>query len=130
MGIIFIIWSNDTFAYIGGSLMGKNKMYEKVSPGKTWEGTIIGIVLCVSVGFVLNLDHTFTSNWLWPVIALFVGVFGTIGDLVESALKRKAGVKDSGKIMPGHGGILDRFDSLLFVSPFLFLIIKLLENLA
>lgn len=128
LGIILLIWSNDTFAYLGGSLFGKNKMYEKVSPGKTWEGTIIGVILTIGVGLVLNYDHTFSSPIIWPAIALFIGVFGTIGDLVESWMKRKAGVKDSGNIMPGHGGILDRFDSLLFVSPFLFVMIKALEK--
>lgn len=128
LGIIFLIWSNDTFAYLGGSLFGKNKMYEKVSPGKTWEGTIIGVILTIGVGFILNLDHTFSSPILWPAIGLFIGIFGTIGDLVESWMKRKAGVKDSGTIMPGHGGILDRFDSLLFVSPFLYVLIKTAEH--
>jgi phosphatidate cytidylyltransferase len=128
LGIILLIWSNDTFAYLGGSLFGKNKMYEKVSPGKTWEGTIIGVLLTIGVGFVLNINNTFSSPVLWPAIALFIGIFGTIGDLVESWMKRKAGVKDSGNIMPGHGGILDRFDSLLFVSPFLFVMIKSLEK--
>jgi len=127
VGIIFLIWANDTFAYLGGSLFGKNKMYERVSPGKTWEGTIIGVILCVAVGFTLNLNHTFSSNWLWPVIALVVGVFGTLGDLIESLMKRKAAVKDSGTLMPGHGGVLDRFDSLLFVSPFVFVLIKVAE---
>lgn len=130
LGIIFLIWANDTFAYLGGSLFGKNKMYEKVSPGKTWEGTIIGVILCVAVGLVLNLDHTFKYSYTWPLMALFVGVFGTIGDLIESLMKRKAGVKDSGSLMPGHGGILDRFDSLLFVSPFVYLMLKLAENLS
>jgi phosphatidate cytidylyltransferase len=128
LGIILLIWANDTFAYLGGSLFGKNKMYEKVSPGKTWEGAVIGVILCIGVGFVLNMDHTFKNNLVWPLIALFVGVFGTIGDLIESLMKRKAGVKDSGNLMPGHGGILDRFDSLLFTSPFLFVILKLVES--
>lgn len=128
LGIVFLIWANDTFAYLGGSLIGKNKMYERVSPGKTWEGTIVGVICCIAVGFVLNLNHTFSNNWLWPLIALVVGVFGTIGDLVESLMKRKAGVKDSGTIMPGHGGVLDRFDSLLFVSPFIYLILKVAET--
>jgi phosphatidate cytidylyltransferase len=128
LGIIFLIWANDTFAYIGGSMYGKHKMYERVSPGKTWEGTITGIICCVLVGFVLNLQHTFSSQWLWPLIAFFVGVFGTVGDLIESLIKRKAGVKDSGALMPGHGGVLDRFDSLLFVSPFVFVILKLAEG--
>ncbi len=128
IGIIFLIWANDTFAYIGGSLYGRNKMYERVSPGKTWEGTLTGIACCVAVGFLLNCNKTFSSQWVWPLIALFVGVFGTIGDLIESLMKRKAGVKDSGSIMPGHGGVLDRFDSLLFVSPFVFVILKLAEG--
>lgn len=128
MGIIFLIWANDTFAYIGGSMYGKNKMYERVSPGKTWEGTLTGVVCSVSVGFILNYHNTFSNQWIWPMIGLFVGIFGTIGDLIESLMKRKAGVKDSGSIMPGHGGILDRFDSLLFVSPFVFVILKLTEG--
>ncbi len=127
LGIVFLIWANDTFAYLGGSLIGKNKLYERVSPGKTWEGTIIGVIMCVGVGFVLNLNSTFNSNMVWPSIALLVGVLGTVGDLVESQIKRQAGVKDSGTLMPGHGGILDRFDSLLFVSPFVFTILSLLE---
>ncbi len=126
LGIIFLIWANDTFAYLGGSLIGKNKMYERVSPGKTWEGTAVGVVCAVGVGFILNLDHTFSSPAIWPLIGLFVGVFGTIGDLIESLMKRQAGVKDSGNIMPGHGGILDRFDSLMFVSPFVYFIIEFL----
>jgi phosphatidate cytidylyltransferase len=130
VGIIFLIWANDTFAYLGGSLIGKNKLYEAVSPGKTWEGTVVGVIACVGVGFVLNLNHTFSTNYWWPLIALFVGVFGTVGDLIESQMKRKAGVKDSGSIMPGHGGILDRFDSLMFVSPFVYLIIKFSESAA
>jgi len=128
LGIIFLIWANDTFAYLGGSLIGKHKLYERVSPGKTWEGTVVGIILCVAVGFVLNMNETFSSKWVWPLIALFVGVFSTLGDLIESQMKRKAGVKDSGTLMPGHGGILDRFDSLLFVSPFVFVVLKLLQE--
>lgn len=128
LGIIFLLWANDTFAYLGGSMMGKRKLFERVSPGKTWEGTFIGVLFCVAVGFVLNLNNTFASQWTWPLIALFVGIFGTIGDLIESLMKRKAGVKDSGTLMPGHGGVLDRFDSLLFVSPFVFVILRLVES--
>jgi phosphatidate cytidylyltransferase len=128
LGIIFLMWTNDTFAYIGGSMFGKKKLFERVSPGKTWEGTIIGVLFCVVVGFLLNCNGTFSSQWVWPLIALFVGVFGTMGDLIESLMKRKAGVKDSSSLMPGHGGILDRFDSLMFVSPFVFVILKLAES--
>lgn len=128
LGIIFLLWVNDTGAYLGGSLFGKHKLFERVSPGKTWEGTIIGAAFCVGLGFVLNIDNTFTSQWTWPLIAICIGVLGTIGDLIESLLKRKAGVKDSGALMPGHGGMFDRFDSLLFVSPFIFVLLKLAEG--
>ena len=130
MGLILLIWANDTFAYIGGSLIGRHKMMERVSPGKTWEGTLVGVVLTVMTGFLLNLNHTYDSPFMWPVIALLVGAFGTIGDLTESLMKRQAGVKDSGAIMPGHGGVLDRFDSLLFVSPLVYVLVKIAESTA
>ena len=120
LGIIFFIWINDTGAYLVGSFLGKHKLYEKISPNKTWEGTIGGVILCIALSFVmvklfpqLELQH-------WIVISVIVAVFGTLGDLVESMLKRTAGVKDTGNIMPGHGGVLDRFDSLLFSTPFVF----------
>lgn len=125
LGIVFLIWSNDTLAYLGGSLFGKHKMYERISPGKTWEGTITGIIGAIGVGFLLNLNHTYAQDFIWPCIAVLVGVFGTMGDLVESMLKRQAGVKDSGNLMPGHGGALDRFDSLIFVTPFVFAFLRL-----
>jgi phosphatidate cytidylyltransferase len=124
LGLIFLIWANDTFAYIGGSLIGKNKMIERVSPGKTWEGTIIGVLCCIGVGFILNLAGLYENMMIWPCIALLVAVFGTIGDLIESLLKRQAGVKDSGRLMPGHGGALDRFDSLIIAAPVVFVFLK------
>ncbi|MGZ3901089.1 MAG: phosphatidate cytidylyltransferase [Bacteroidia bacterium] len=125
LGIIFLIWSNDTFAYIGGSLFGKNKMIERVSPGKTWEGTIIGIFITFGLSFLFNTFVFRLDPLTWPILGLIIPVLATIGDLVESKLKREAGIKDSGNIMPGHGGILDRFDSLIFVSPFVFALFKL-----
>lgn len=127
LGIIFLIWSNDTFAYLGGSLFGKNKMIERISPGKTWEGTIIGIVITFGVSFLIStfLIKSELLPWLWPLLGIIVPILATIGDLVESMLKRQAGVKDSGKIMPGHGGILDRFDSLLFVAPIVYILLSL-----
>lgn len=124
MGIIFLIWSNDTFAYLGGSLFGKNKMIERVSPGKTWEGTVIGILITFGLSFLFN-NLFYLGDFWWPVLGICVPILATIGDLVESKLKREAGIKDSGNIMPGHGGILDRFDSLIFVSPFIFALFKL-----
>jgi phosphatidate cytidylyltransferase len=120
LGIIFLIWSNDTFAYLGGSLFGKNKMIERISPGKTWEGTIIGVIITFGGSFLIKEFFIKDDGFFWPMLGLLVPLAATIGDLVESMLKRQAGVKDSGKIMPGHGGALDRFDSLIFVAPFIY----------
>jgi phosphatidate cytidylyltransferase len=125
LGIIFLIWSNDTFAYLGGSLMGKNKMIERVSPGKTWEGTIIGVLVTFGLSFLFDSYVYRLGSPMWPILGIAIPILATIGDLVESKLKREAGIKDSGNIMPGHGGILDRFDSLIFVSPFVFALFKL-----
>jgi phosphatidate cytidylyltransferase len=114
--IIFSIWINDTMAYIVGSFIGKTP-FSKISPKKTWEGTAGGAVLCIAVialiswGLNYNVKH-------FTIIAAICAVFGTLGDLLESKLKRMASVKDSGSLMPGHGGFLDRFDSLLIATPF------------
>jgi len=125
LGIFFLIWSNDTFAYIGGSLFGKHKLIERVSPGKTWEGTLIGILITFGLSFTFN--HLYQLNgYTWPILGMTIPVLATVGDLVESKLKREAGIKDSGNIIPGHGGILDRFDSLIFVSPFVYAFFNLL----
>lgn len=121
VAIFLLIWSNDTFAYLVGSFIGKNKMFERISPGKTWEGTIGGAVLTIAASFLIYKWFGILDLKDWMIIATIVAVFGTLGDLVESMLKRSVGVKDSGKIMPGHGGILDRFDSLIMVAPFVFL---------
>lgn len=122
-GVIFLIWSNDTFAYLGGSLFGKNKMIERISPGKTWEGTIFGILMTFVISFILQRYLiTFNDN-RWIILGALVPVLATLGDLVESLLKRQAGVKDTGNIMPGHGGVLDRFDSLIFVTPFVYILL-------
>ncbi len=119
LALIFSLWINDTMAYIVGSLIGKTQM-TKISPKKTWEGTIGGIILCVIVmyfvGSIMSLDSADSTS-----IAFLSAITGTFGDLFESKLKRMAGVKDSGHIMPGHGGFLDRFDSLLFAVPFVWL---------
>jgi phosphatidate cytidylyltransferase len=117
---IFSIWINDTMAYVVGSFIGKTP-FSKISPNKTWEGTIGGAILCVIVigllGMYLPIAQTLPAKH-WFAIASICAVFGTLGDLYESKLKRLAGVKDSGSFMPGHGGFLDRFDSLLFASVF------------
>ena len=125
--IIFSIWINDTMAYIVGSLIGKAPL-SKISPKKTWEGTIGGIILsCVAIGItVYFIDKRIEIISI--LIALISSVAGTFGDLFESKLKRMANVKDSGTMLPGHGGFLDRFDSLLFAVPFVWLYVNLLIN--
>lgn len=125
LGIILLIWASDTGAYLVGSLIGKHKLYERISPGKTWEGSIGAAIINIGCAYVISLWFPELAFMHWASISVLVSIFGTIGDLVESMLKRQAGVKDSGKIMPGHGGILDRFDSLLFVSPFIYAYLKL-----
>lgn len=125
LGPVLLIWASDASAYIVGSLIGKNKLYERISPGKTWEGSIGATLLTVGCSFIIAGWYPEIATIHWIMISIIVCVFGTMGDLVESMLKRQAGVKDSGKIMPGHGGILDRFDSLLFVSPFLYVYLSL-----
>jgi phosphatidate cytidylyltransferase len=127
LGIILLIWSNDTFAYLGGSIFGRHKMIERISPGKTWEGTLFGIAVTFGVSFLIRY-YLFEPDdgYLWPLLGVLVPVLATLGDLVESLLKREAGVKDTGHLLPGHGGVLDRFDSLIFVSPFVVVLSKLL----
>ena len=115
-GIIFSIWINDTMAYIVGSFIGKTS-FSKISPKKTWEGTLGGAVLCVVVIALISWWLNFNIIH-FAIIAAICAVFGTLGDLLESKLKRMAQVKDSGSIMPGHGGFLDRFDSFLIATPF------------
>jgi phosphatidate cytidylyltransferase len=129
--IIASIWINDTMAYIVGSFIGKTPL-SKISPKKTWEGTIGGILLCIVViSLLLPLLAFRTTNIsmsiFLAIIAAIAAIVGTFGDLLESKLKRMAGVKDSGHIMPGHGGFLDRFDSLLLAVPFVWLFINIIR---
>lgn len=118
--ILFIVWATDTGAYFFGKTFGKRKLWPQISPNKTIEGAIGGIVLATTVGVFFHLVHPFDySIIIIIVVTVLASIVGQIGDLAESALKRHFDVKDSGTILPGHGGILDRFDSLMFVFPLL-----------
>ncbi len=117
----FIIsWGYDTFAYLTGMLLGRHKLYEKISPKKTWEGSIGGFIFGLIAAYVMYLFFPELDLWQWLGGAAIIAVTGTFGDLSESLLKRYFNVKDSGNIFPGHGGVLDRFDSVLFSAPALF----------
>ncbi|MFZ1703327.1 MAG: phosphatidate cytidylyltransferase [Saprospiraceae bacterium] len=116
--ILLLIWMADSGAYFIGSLWGKHKLFEKISPKKTWEGFVGGGFLTVGLAFLLNYLTENISLSQWLLLALVVWIFGTIGDLFESSIKRNFQVKDSGTFLPGHGGFLDRFDSFIFVLPF------------
>lgn len=124
LSILLIIWVYDSFAYLSGVIFGKHKIYPSISPKKSWEGFIGGIVFAFLAAYLIsNFNHGYTLNQ-WFIISLIIAVAGTVGDFFESFLKRKAGVKDSGNLLPGHGGILDRFDSFLFAVPVVFIFVK------
>jgi len=120
ISILILIWANDTFAYLVGKNFGKHKLFPSVSPKKTIEGFIGGVIFTIIFSVLLSKFYI-QSNilYIWIVIAIIVSIFSTLGDLIQSKFKRVAGIKDSGKIMPGHGGILDRLDSIIFVIPFI-----------
>jgi phosphatidate cytidylyltransferase len=117
MLLFVLVWINDTGAYLAGSLFGKTLFFERISPKKTWEGTLGGICLCilVSAAFAKFISHE--SILVFAGLGLVTGVFSTLGDLIESQLKRSLGIKDSGSLLPGHGGMLDRFDGFLMAMP-------------
>ncbi len=125
LGVILLTWVNDTCAYLVGSVIGKNKLIERLSPGKTWEGLIGAVVLTLVAAWIIENYMFGTIEASWYVIAVIASVFSPIGDLFESRLKRMAKVKDSGAIMPGHGGALDRFDGVMFVMPVAYLYMML-----
>ena len=119
ISIIVLIWTNDTFAYLVGKNIGKNKLFPSVSPKKTIEGFAGGMFFTIISSLLLSKFYTESNLTIWIVIAVIISIFSTLGDLIQSKFKRVAGIKDSGKIMPGHGGILDRLDSIIFVIPFI-----------
>lgn len=124
LGAFILVWVNDTFAFLVGKNFGKQKLFEKISPKKTVEGFIGGLFFSsVASYFIATFTETLSFNH-WLVLAIIISVFGTLGDLIESKFKRQAGVKDSGVIMPGHGGLLDRLDSIIFAAPFIHLFLE------
>lgn len=126
IGLFVIIWTNDVFAYLTGSKFGKHRLFEKHSPKKSWEGSIGGFVFAQLAAFILSLFYGEITTVYWLIMAAIISVAGTYGDLAESLLKRNAGVKDSGTIFPGHGGVLDRFDAVLLATPFVFVYLNLI----
>ena len=128
LGYFFLLWTNDTGAYLVGISIGKHKLWERISPKKTWEGFIGGVLLSVVIGYVISMFYKELHPILWMIMGAIIGITGTMGDLVESVLKRSIDAKDSGSILPGHGGILDRFDGVLLSTPFVLVLLELVQT--
>jgi phosphatidate cytidylyltransferase len=129
VGSLFLIWASDTGAYFAGRAFGKHKLFFRISPKKTWEGSIGGTVLALVFAWLISLYCTDLQLWQWLCIAVIIVITGTYGDLVESLFKRSIHIKDSGNTIPGHGGFLDRFDSLLLSAPFIVTFVRLVKLL-
>lgn len=127
LAIFIFLWSNDTGAYCVGSMIGKHKMFERISPKKSWEGFVGGAVTAILAGYIMSLffDEVLCT-WQWMAMAATTVAAGTLGDLIESCMKREMKIKDSGNILPGHGGILDRFDSCILAVPCVVILLYLL----
>jgi phosphatidate cytidylyltransferase len=126
VGILLLLWANDTGGYFGGRFLGKHKLYERISPKKTWEGSISGALLSLIISYLLYYFFHEFSLVVWMGLSLIIVVAGSLGDLVESQLKRSLSIKDSGSSIPGHGGFLDRFDGLIVSIPFIAVYFELL----
>lgn len=118
LGLLILTWTNDTAAYLVGSQIGKTPLFPRISPKKTWEGTMGGVLICLGMSYLLSRFYPGIAVSDWLILGLIVVVFGSLGDLVESMLKRSLKIKDSGNLLPGHGGMLDRFDAFIFLIPF------------
>ncbi|MDL2262387.1 phosphatidate cytidylyltransferase [Bacteroidales bacterium OttesenSCG-928-I21] len=132
LGILVLIWIYDSLAYCCGTLFGrhgKHKLFERISPKKSWEGTIGGALFTILAGYFLNLLFPILTKTDWLIISIIVIIFGTLGDLIESMFKRSSELKDSGHLLPGHGGLLDRFDSFIFTVPWVFIYLIFSEYL-
>ncbi len=119
LGSLLILWASDTGAYFAGTRFGRRKLFERISPKKSWEGFFGGAALAFVITFIFTQYFHSLDNYQWYIIAVLIIVGGTFGDLVESLLKRSIEIKDSGDVLPGHGGFLDRFDGLLISAPFI-----------
>ncbi|MBP6174552.1 MAG: phosphatidate cytidylyltransferase [Saprospiraceae bacterium] len=142
IGVISMIWMSDSFAYLIGSRIGKRKLFEKISPKKSWEGFLgagfFTLIAAYFIGIYFFPDNTdmydidliapFNSGFFWMLVAAIAWIVGTLGDLVESSVKRNFNVKDSGKLLPGHGGVLDRFDSFIYILPFILFLLLIFSN--
>lgn len=125
IGSLLILWASDTGAYFAGTKFGKTKLFERVSPKKSWEGFLGGAFSAIAVAFVLSQYFHVIADWKWLVIAGIIIIAGTYGDLIESLFKRSIEIKDSGNGLPGHGGFMDRFDGLLLSAPFITAFLKI-----
>lgn len=125
IGVIFLTWANDIGAYFAGSFLGQNKLFKRISPKKSWEGTMGGAIFSLFIVMLNDFLFDDLPLWEWIIISLIITIFGTFGDLVESHFKRTIEIKDSGSIIPGHGGFLDRFDSLMMSMPFVVLFLEI-----
>ena len=125
LGMLFLIWIYDSWAYLFGSLLGKTPLMKRISPKKTVEGLAGGLIGCLIVALILPFIFKSFGKTDWLIIAGLIVIFGTLGDLIESMFKRDLEIKDSGNLLPGHGGLLDRFDALIFAVPFVWIYIYL-----
>ena len=125
VGFLLLLWANDTGAYLTGITLGRHKLMERISPKKSWEGFLGGMIISIMAAWLLSGWLGVVDTYGWVIISIIISIAGTFGDLTESMLKRSLGVKDSGYIMPGHGGFLDRFDSALISFPLVYLFISI-----
>lgn len=127
LGFLFLTWSFDTLAYVFGVSFGKHRLFERISPKKSWEGFIGGAIFSVVVAYAISFFFTELSSLHWIVLSVIISTFGTYGDLVESSFKRNIDEKDSGSLLPGHGGILDRFDAVFFTLPLFYVYLQIIQ---
>ncbi|WP_196886707.1 phosphatidate cytidylyltransferase [Aureivirga sp. CE67] len=125
LGLFILIWSNDTFAYLVGRTFGKHKLFERVSPKKTIEGFLGGFIFTIIAGIILSYSFDTINVFHWIVISIITSFTGVLGDLIESKFKREANIKDSSNFIPGHGGFLDRLDSIIFTAPFIYIYLQI-----